>query len=184
MYVCGMCNVGGVCGVGGVWHGTRRSGYGMGDKGAKLLASGTASLPSIKFMSLRGNRLSHVGTCAVLSVLRPFGLMTLDLSHNNIGMESCKLLAKLVMVRAAPVVRWWCAGGALWCWCCTGGALWCAAGALVLRCVVWQWCCTDVALLLRCGATLWCASVTLWCAGVTLVVRCGALLVLPHRTTA
>lgn len=74
-------------------------GYGMGDKGAKLLASGAASVPSIKFLSLRENRLTSVGTCAVLSVVQPYALQTLDLSHNNIGEASLRLLSKAVLVR-------------------------------------------------------------------------------------
>ena len=79
----------------------------MGDKGAKLLASGAASLPSVSFLSLRANRLTHVGTCALLTSLRPFALMTLDLSNNNIGEEGARMLGHVVLVSARTTHAQW-----------------------------------------------------------------------------
>ena len=61
------------------------AGYGIGDRHAKALSSGIKSIPKLRKLKLRNNRLSDTGSKKILSTLTFDNLVKMDLSENTLG---------------------------------------------------------------------------------------------------
>ena len=69
-------------------------GYSMGNRAASALLSSLSSLPEVRSLNLRDNRLSSAALAQTVHALPSLlGLRSLDLSENRIGAQGCRLLA-------------------------------------------------------------------------------------------
>jgi hypothetical protein len=72
----------------------------MGDSYALALGESMRHMePNIEKLNISSNRLSEKGTCAVLQHLNK-SLKSLDLSNNNIGLQSIQTLSTVILQKA------------------------------------------------------------------------------------